>query len=260
MDLYFNELSIKHRDSLDYTEAVKLAEVYQLLKKHDYNTCRIDIQDHEKLFSMVDRLPNSINIKNFYYSFFKLPFESDSVNEKEDRFYEHVWTYKEQNCFGLAIAYLMDSFSYSIFQDEWNYCNITIYQDDQKEKVKNISTKQHVEFYFTAAEEDSDILLEKCNKHFSEKGIHLREDHGMDKLTAFAEKLVHSPYVVEVINSLPYNPKKRRFIKEIKADGLIEIVLPWTDCGLGLVVRTTGRTKKETDRIAHILEEKYGYV
>ena len=88
----------------------------------------------------------------------------------------------------------------------------------------------------------------------------MREDHGMDKLTAFAEKLVHSPYVVEVINSLPYNPKKRRFIKEIKADGLIEIVLPWTDCGLGLVVRTTGRTKKETDRIAHILEEKYGYV
>ena len=62
-----------------------------------------------------------------------------------------------------------------------------------------------------------------------------------------------------VINSLPYNAKQRRFIRKIREDGLIEIVLPWTDEGLGIVVKTTGRTLRETETIAEILEEEYGY-
>lgn len=35
--------------------------------------------------------------------------------------------------------------------------------------------------------------------------------------------------------------------------------MPWTDKGLGLVVQTTGRTRGETEKIADLLQEKYGY-
>ena len=37
-----------------------------------------------------------------------------------------------------------------------------------------------------------------------------------------------------------------------------DIVLPWTDKGYGVVVKTTGRTLRETERIGEIIEERYG--
>ena len=38
---------------------------------------------------------------------------------------------------------------------------------------------------------------------------------------------------------------------------LIEIVLPWTDEGYGLIAKTTGRTIAETKKIAEIIEEEF---
>ena len=61
-----------------------------------------------------------------------------------------------------------------------------------------------------------------------------------------------------MINSLPFNSHERKFIKRIREEGLIEIVLPWTDKGYGVVVKTTGRTIKETEMIGRIIMEKYG--
>ena len=98
-----------------------------------------------------------------------------------------------------------------------------------------------------------------CSTSAEDKKIVLRDDHGKDKLLEFSNKLVHSPYVVGVINSLPFQSHNRKFISKIRENGLIDIVLPWTDKGLGLVVQTTGRTRGETEKIADLLQEKYGY-
>ena len=91
-----------------------------------------------------------------------------------------------------------------------------------------------------------------------EKKISLRDDHGMNVLMDFSKRLVRSPYVTAVINSLPFNPTERKFIRKVRDDGLIEIVLPWTDKGYGVVVKTTGRNIRETKKISEILNEKYG--
>jgi hypothetical protein len=56
---------------------------------------------------------------------------------------------------------------------------------------------------------------------------------------------------------LPFNPLERKLIKQIRANGNIEIVLTDTDKGLGLVVKTTGRNARETKLIAQILQKKY---
>ena len=76
-------------------------------------------------------------------------------------------------------------------------------------------------------------------------------------LFAFAKKLCKSPYVVEIINSLPYNPYEKNFIRAIHDNGLIEIVLIDTDEGLGLVLQSTGRNAYETKQIADMLEHNF---
>ena len=40
-------------------------------------------------------------------------------------------------------------------------------------------------------------------------------------------------------------------------NGLIEIVLPHTDKGLGLIVQTTGRNIRETEKIAEIIKNRF---
>lgn len=72
-----------------------------------------------------------------------------------------------------------------------------------------------------------------------------------------SKKIIQSPYVIGIVNSLPFNPSERKFIKRIRANGNIEIVLTDTDKGLGLVVKTTGRNIRETKLIAQILQKKY---
>ena len=89
-----------------------------------------------------------------------------------------------------------------------------------------------------------------------EKTIILKDDHGKDTLFSFSKKIVNSPFVKGVINSLPYNPHQSDPIKECFNDGKIEIVLVKTDPGYGIVVQTTGRNMQETERIAKLLQKK----
>lgn len=76
----------------------------------------------------------------------------------------------------------------------------------------------------------------------------------------FSKRLCECPYVEGIVNSLPFNSHERKFIRRVREGGLIEIVLPWTDKGYGIVVKTTGRTIRETEMIGRIIEEKYGRV
>lgn len=91
----------------------------------------------------------------------------------------------------------------------------------------------------------------------TEKALHLRDDHGKDKLESFGKRLLQSDYVISVINSLPFNPKATNLIRKTYADGKIELVLYWEDKGLGLVVQSTGRNIHETNAIAEMLKDEY---
>jgi putative CRISPR-associated protein (TIGR02619 family) len=89
------------------------------------------------------------------------------------------------------------------------------------------------------------------------KPINLREDHGKDVLEEFAKKIVRSPYVKNIVNSLPFNPKRSEEIRRTKSDGIVEFVLTWTDAGYGLCIQTTGRNQAETNTIALHLKNEY---
>ncbi|OAB60901.1 CRISPR-associated protein, partial [Leptolyngbya valderiana BDU 20041] len=58
-----------------------------------------------------------------------------------------------------------------------------------------------------------------------QKTIKLRDDHGKDKLQDFSKKLCRSPYVKQIVNSLPFNPKQVDPIRRTTEEGLVEFVL-----------------------------------
>lgn len=166
---------------------------------------------------------------------------------------------------GLAAAHLHDSIAIGFSSEPyWSKVvfDLTVKTVDN-EKVVSILCVSSPEHFNTAhfnewRDERAEIVLLKTEIPCEEKKIHLRDDHGYDKLHAFAKRLIASPYVCEVVNSLPFNPSARDFVRAVKNDGLIELVLTSTDEGYGLVVRTTGRNQRETESIASLLQEQFG--
>lgn len=260
MELYFNEFSIKNGESITRDTIITLTMVYKALLKYSVTTCRIGSEDSNKLFQLISSLPDSMNVKNFYFSFFRSPYESDTVEKNQDDYYKYNWTFNSQACIGFALAYLLGSASLSIYTSGWNIPFVQFFKDRGAEKARNICVEEHVDIHIPQIMDETEAELLKCDLKSQDKKIVLRNDHGMDVLEDFSKRLIRCPYLIGVVNSLPYNPYERKFIKRIRENGLIEIVLPWTDKGYGIVVKTTGRTVRETERISEIIEEEFGYL
>lgn len=258
MELFFNELSLIGKESIDNNSILELIKVYRLLRKYDVTTCRISSTDNLKLLQMIQSIPDSLNIKNFYFSFFRTPYESASVEQMQDEYFDHDWFYDDSSCIGFALAAVLNSAGLSIYAAKWNTAFVDIMKDDSINTVRNICTERHVDIHIPQMQLDEEPELIETDLKAEEKRISLRQDHGMDVLTGFSKRLVRCPYVVGIVNSLPFNPSERKFIRKIRDDGLIEIVLPWTDQKYGVVVKTTGRNIRETKRIGEIINEEYG--
>ncbi|RMH71384.1 MAG: putative CRISPR-associated protein [Cyanobacteria bacterium J007] len=89
------------------------------------------------------------------------------------------------------------------------------------------------------------------------KMVSLRDDKGKDVLQEFSKKLCRSPYVKQIVNSLPFNPHLKQPIRRTYPDGKIEFVLTWTDPGYGVCIQSTGRNQAETNSIALHLEKEF---
>lgn len=260
MELFFNELSLVGKESIDVNSILELIKVYRSLRQYNITTCRIDSTDHMKMFQMIQNMSDSLNIRNFYFSFFRPPYESMAVEQIQDEYYGHDWFCDNMPCIGLALASILYSVSLSIYDTKWNTEFVHIMKDDEINTARNICTEGHVGIHILQLQSDKEPELIETDLQVEDKRISLRHDHGMDVLTEFSKRLIRCPYVVGVINSLPFNPSERKFIRKIHDNGLIEIVLPWTDQRYGVVVKTTGRNIRETERIAEIINEKYGSI
>lgn len=258
MDLFFNELSIRNKECIENDSIITIARVYQTLRKYNITTCRIASEDNTKLFQMISSRPDSINIRNFYFSFFRSPYESEEVEGYQEEYYKYNWSYDNEGCMGFALAFLLNSASFSIDNENWGRPFVKFFRDEEGVNARNICTEEHVGIHIPQLQGEEEIELLECGIEIADKKIVLRNDHGMDELEEFSKRLIRCPYLIGVINSLPHNPNRRKFIKKIRENGLIEIVLPWTDKGYGIVVKTTGRTLRETEKIAEIIEEEFG--
>ena len=95
-----------------------------------------------------------------------------------------------------------------------------------------------------------------CNINPADKRIEIRDDHGKKTLTDFSHKLVKEPFVVEVVNSLPFNGKILSRAT-VKSRDLLEIRFPSKSISIGVVVRTTARSEIEAEYMAIDILNRY---
>ena len=262
MELYFNELSLDSSLPVEYAYIINLKEVYRRSKLEGLSVCRFSVSDRNAIIEYLQsnpRLQNIRSIMNFAYAFFVSPYEKPFSDLEETQYMENSWSYQENPCGGLAWACIYDTLSLSIASENWLSSKITILHNSEQASIHHVSMGNHFDDHHDWLEAKKEVSLATCPIAVTDKSILLRDDHGKNILHALAIKIVRSPYVIGVVNSLPFNPHYKRFIKTAKPNGIVEIVLIWTDTGIGLVVQTTGRNLRETQKIAEHLEEEFGY-
>ena len=271
-DLQFNELSCmpEAEDVAGAYQRVKsLIDTFKAIEPKGISCIRcslsvdqIHLTKYETLNDFFNKQNNRL-LANYLRRLLRYPFIDDAT-EKADQY--STWTFSitldNEVCKsdGLAAAHLTDSMAIGFPScDFWkNYylhaLSIRKATDAVPVTVPVIclSVPEHTETKEVAVWFERHTPYSPLQEYFGRKTIHLRDDHGKDKLIIFAKRLIKSPYVMGVINSLPFNPSARDNIEHCHPDGKIELRIPVSedDRGLGLVVQTTGRTLSETERIS----------
>lgn len=238
-----------------------------------YQLHEIDLADgytmQQWLFETTHR-----NLKDLLLSAFTYPFIDDIDEHEAVEYISHHYFFEDTingivrtECLGFAASYIYETLSISLSGStvwENNLIIITKVNDEtqvnEAVKVANVFSeecfdRQQIQDYI---DNIGEVELVETDLSPREKQIHLRDDHGIDVLRPFANRLANSRHVLAVINSLPFNSQTTQFIRRVYADGILEIVLHWDDRGLGMVVQTTGRNMRETKYIAELLENNYG--
>jgi hypothetical protein len=281
MKLFFNELSLNPIAENRYSAIDRMdifaKTVSEARKKGfrniqcDYFTNQIELSQNYTLHHWLNDSDVRRELREFLYGVIIPPYIYDNDKEILEAFVESNITFEDienhipkSRCIGLASAFLYDLPSISLISNPiWSKIKLHIEVEKQgnlsNQTVFNISSKESFldNELATYIEAISNLILETTQIISSKKSISLRNDHGKDVLQRFAERLVCSPYVISVVNSLPYNPHETKFIHKVNANGLVEIVLRGTDAGLGLAVQTTGRNMRETQEIATMLEKEF---
>lgn len=278
MESIFNELSFEPL-SKDVKEANdKINDVLRILKlisNHSFKILRIRedfwIQKLAPNYTFQNWLDaNNVSRihKDLLLGLTRYPYIGHRNENIENLFIENDYslyapldlTFHDKEVEGLAVAYFGQSCtisfnSYSL----WESHLLQIQEKNKKtiQNVPNISSKTSYQENLAWLSEFNKIDLVKTALTYENKKIKLREDHGKDILIDFGKKILRNEYVVSIVNSLPFNPNQKSFIKACRENGLIEIVLTWTDQGYGLVVQSTGRNLAETTSISEILAESY---
>lgn len=281
MNLAFNELSFQPLVENEYVLTDRFLNMTKIFKKANdsfgfshivfpANIGVLKVTSQKTLYEWVNQISNK-NEKNIILSLIKKPFTNDILNEQSDRVYEYYFENQELGieqtyCNGLSTAHITEIPSISLGGEAfWEQIQIYFFKENtngdiiENVKVLNISIEDSLNnsLFSLFAESIAQFSLVESSLLPTQKSISFRQDHGTDILTTFANRLISSPYVISVINSLQFNPKTVRFIRNVFNDGKIEIVLHWEDAGFGMVIQTTGRNYRETKAIAKILQNEY---
>ena len=164
-------MSIEEKESIDGETVLAFAQIYQALRKYDITTCRIDSKDNHKLHQMIQMGSNFLNIRNFYFSFFRSPYESEMVEIKQNEYLEHEWSYHGKPCIGIPLAIILNSATLSIYEKTWNEPFIHIMKDGDIDIAMNICTKQHIDIHIPQIQSDQEPELIECNLRAEEKRL-----------------------------------------------------------------------------------------
>lgn len=278
MDLIFNELSafpLAQNKTESYNRVLDLIKTFKKANVKGFKMIRF-----EKYFGEIELSPEytlqdfcnekrNSTLNSLLLGISRYPYIEDNPVLEEsyiEREYSIDKNGVKENCFGLAVAYLNSTSGIGFHSEPfWEQVKFSLIIEncDTGNMTENdifcLSMERHVNDpdFQSWLENQGEVTLVTTDLLPDKKEIRLRDDHGKDILKAFAERLVLSPYIIKIINSLPFNRHDKKFIKRIYPDGKIELVLTKTDAGNGMIIQTTGRNQRETEAIARIINEKY---
>lgn len=168
---------------------------------------------------------------------------------------------------GLACAFFSDGFAVG-FDSEDLWRNNILFELRVKDLKTNKTHDRRVfcissvaqfgeQPFVTWSVNNLSLHFRPSNLSIDSKRVRLRHDHGEDKLRDFADSIKKEPYIIEVINSLPFVPKAKKMTKLNGDSSLIEIRLLETREKIGIVVRTTAADRIEAMYLAADIERKY---
>lgn len=259
-EVFLNELCLKNK-SLSFDTWKTMIQAKAALGNVGFKVCRLSNADFLILKNSITAL-NNPTLKNIFFQFFHTPFETKEIGESDDKasdFLSKEVFYNSNSAYGFSLASYYDTFALSFATSkEWEKGRIqVISHTGDPLDIHHISNQNHINENSDWLETRGEIELITTDAEPSTKSPKFRDDHGKNELDAFWKKIRKSEYVVSCINSLKFSSYNRNFIRNFYSDGRIEITLPWTDKGLGLVIQSTGRNRRETEKIANILEEQY---
>jgi hypothetical protein len=279
MKLFLNELSIEPKSSDKYGvyEIMKtFAHTVSVAKRQGFRSIYTDFYPYQielsPDYSLKDWLTDkgvSLELKSLLFDFVQPPYideNDEAIFEKyidAQFFFEDAENeFPKTNCIGISAAHLYETMAIS-FNSAKQWRNTQLPLQIQKEEITtteqvfNVSSKHSFEDATLKAfiENLGELVLEKTEIEPNDKSITLFGDHhGKEHLQPLADKLVKSPYVVE-IKSTGFGGNS--FIRKIFDNGVLEIVVMKRDERFALWVQTTGRNYRETEAIAQNLRERY---
>ncbi len=276
MDFIFNELSFDSLNHNIHTGKQRMQDMLQVCKhgrEKGMSRLAIRYDFYEQPLSNDYTVHNWLSdqavspiLKNLFQSIVRHPYINKKDKAIEDRYissYAYLIEGQRIAVEGLVVAYLYNTIGISFFSSEkWNANEIELHFSEgpitnQTVQTKHASTVSHFKAHEDWLTKRIGVKLTLTEKEIEQKRITLRHDHGRDTLLTFSKKLIRSPFVVEIINSMPFNPHETSFIRRCYEDGKVEIVLTRSDAGFGVIIQTTGRTLLETEEIGKILDRDY---
>lgn len=272
-NIYFNDLTLDAIDNQVKGQRLLQSFLSDVWKPIQTQTKlkHICCNDREKIRNLCLQQKNGILTQMFYAVFIGPYIQEDfEKSSDEERFLGSCFTIsvgeQELSCQDLGCAVMKDSVSVGLpsapFWEKMEYEIIETSNSDKKiHKILCLTQRPHTtDQRFTSwREKFFDSEPEKTQLSPEQKEIKLRDDHGKDILDSFAQKIIHSPYIIKIVNSLPFAPSQKQFIvpRQSFENGLIRICLHWTDQGLGMVLQTTARNKVQAEKIARELADLY---
>ena len=201
-------------------------------------------------------------------------FQGQAEEKKYEEWSDVTFSYQDSSGLhectpdGLYQAYLFDSFTIGFNQGVVDKkCAITLKRTEKKDDNSLSEYKRTAEIFNITCKEQC-----LCERDFAEymskypilinfrdkkTKYSLTSHHGFDRYGGHADLLFADKYVVDVLSTISFDSRERRYIHQVYSDGRIEVRLHWEKAGYGLLISTMGEDLIQTYWIAKYLENKY---
>lgn len=278
-ELFFNDISVYPLCSTDDEVAARIGSFVEILKfcnllgfkevRYETLFTKFLLKDNFTLHDYISKHNHDVSC-NLILSMMHKPYIKDGSEAEEKYVNSIVRLCKDSEkveAEGLACAHLSKGFAVGFASDNYWKDNIS-FQLIVTNQTTNSSVTERVFCISDVSQFDKQdfidwavvnipIKFKKCDTAKEKKHCHLRDDHGKEKLKHFADRLLKEDYIIEVVNSLPFNSHATDMIGKITEDGYIDIIDTDTDAGYGLVIKTTADSKMLAKYMAADIKNKY---